>query len=115
MAQTRQSTRKTPSAKTPSSPAKRAPRRTAKPAQPTATIPAAKNPEPSAPRPRGKLGDLLTAVEGKSGATVTELSEALGWQPHTARAAITRLRQRGYDIVLEGDSGARCYRLRSEA
>ena len=65
--------------------------------------------------PKGKLGDLLAALKQKGGTGLTEVSEALGWQPHTTRAAITRLRQRGFDIVLEGDRGARCYRLQSEA
>jgi len=51
------------------------------------------------PHPRGKLGDLLTAIQSKNGATLEEVSRKLKWQPHTARAAITRLRQRGYPIM----------------
>lgn len=62
-------------------------------------------------RPGGKLGDLLTRIESKKGASLTELSERLQWQPHTARAAITRLRQRGYPIVLDKEGKHRVYRI----
>lgn len=111
MAQTKQSAHKTPATKTPSTPPKRAPRKKAKPAQRDTVIPAAQSADTSPPRPRGKLGDLLTAVESKTGATLNELSESLGWQPHTARAAITRLRQRGYAIALTDENGRKAYRV----
>ncbi|MCB2135323.1 MAG: DUF3489 domain-containing protein [Rhodobacteraceae bacterium] len=62
-------------------------------------------------RPGGKLGSVLTAVERKRGATISELTEATGWQPHTARAALTRLRQRGFPAVLSEEGGRKAYRL----
>ncbi len=62
-------------------------------------------------RPGGKLGALLKAVERKRGATISELTEVTGWQPHTARAALTRLRQRGFPAVLSEDGGRKAYRL----
>lgn len=65
--------------------------------------------------PKGKLAALLEAISKDGGASLAEISAALGWQHHTTRAAITRLRQRGYDIVLEGAHGARCYQLRAAA
>ena len=49
-------------------------------------------------RPVGKLGALLDAVSHPAGATLEDLSAAAGWLPHTTRAAISRLRQRGYDV-----------------
>ena len=66
-----------------------------------------------APRPRGKLGDLLTAIESKKGITLDEASTKLKWQPHTSRAAITRLRQRGYEIALQTEGTRRCYKIGS--
>ena len=33
------------------------------------------------------------------GASIDELTRALGWQPHTVRAAITGLRKRGYAVT----------------
>ena len=62
-------------------------------------------------RPGGKLGAVLKAVERKRGATISELTEVTGWQPHTARAALTRLRQRGFRAVLSVDGGRKAYRL----
>jgi hypothetical protein len=62
-------------------------------------------------RPSGKLGAVLKAVEHKRGATIAELTEATGWQPHTARAALTRLRQRGFPAVLSEEGGRKAYRL----
>ncbi|MDI3337463.1 DUF3489 domain-containing protein [Defluviimonas aestuarii] len=62
-------------------------------------------------RPGGKLGAVLKAVERKRGATISELIEATGWQPHTARAALTRLRQRGFPAVLSEEGGRKSYRL----
>ena len=62
-------------------------------------------------RPGGKLGVALKAVERKRGATLADLTEATGWQPHTARAAMTRLRQRGFPAVLLEEDGRKAYRL----
>jgi hypothetical protein len=36
-----------------------------------------------------------------------ELIAATGWLPHTARAALTGLRHRGYDVRLERDEKGR--------
>ena len=68
-----------------------------------ATPPAARKSdaaEAATKRPGGKLGQVLDAVEGPEGASLNELVAATAWQPHTTRAVITRLRQRGYDIRL---------------
>lgn len=62
-------------------------------------------------RPRGKLEAVLIAIEADAGATLEELVSATSWRPHTTRAAITRLRQRGFDIRLVEHDGRRAYRL----
>lgn len=62
-------------------------------------------------RPSGKLAAVLKAIERKRGVTISELTEATGWQPHTARAALTRLRQRGFPAVLSEEGGRKAYRL----
>ena len=62
-------------------------------------------------RPGGKLGLLLESVARPAGATLDELASKSGWLPHTTRAAITRLRQRGYDIQLATVGDRRSYRL----
>ncbi len=62
-------------------------------------------------RPGGKLGAVLAAVGTGDGATIGELSDAACWQRHTTRAALTRLRQRGFDIRLETVGDRKAYRL----
>jgi len=62
-------------------------------------------------RPRGKLETVLSAIEADEGATLEELVTATSWLPHTTRAAITRLRQRGFDIRLVEHDGRRAYQL----
>ena len=69
---------------------------------------------PTAPdqkRPTGKLGHVLGAVAAKHGASLEELVELTGWQPHTARAALTRLRQRGFAVGLREAEGRKAYHL----
>ena len=62
-------------------------------------------------RPGGKLGILLAAVARPEGATLDDLTAASGWLPHTTRAALTRLRQRGYDVRLADTGTRRAYHL----
>ncbi|MEM1384641.1 MAG: DUF3489 domain-containing protein [Pseudomonadota bacterium] len=64
----------------------------------------------ASPRPKGKLGLVLEAVERSAGATVAELVDQTGWQPHTLRAALNRLRQRGFAVSLETQAGRKAYR-----
>ena len=66
---------------------------------------------PERVRPSGKLGAILAAVAGPDGASLVELADAAGWQRHTTRAALTRLRQRGFDIRLETTDGRKAYHL----
>jgi uncharacterized protein DUF3489 len=66
-------------------------------------------------RPAGKLGEVLTAVAAAPGATLVELVSLTGWQPHTARAALTRLRQRGFKVRLGEAEGRKAYYLAQAA
>ena len=68
-------------------------------------------PQAQGARPGGKLGTLLDAVSRPEGATLEELSAAAGWLPHTTRAAITRLRQRGYDVRIATTGTHKAYHL----
>ena len=53
---------------------------------------------------------MLRATEG---ATVAELSHAMGWLPHTTRAVLTGLRKRGYALTLDRSDAKRgsAYRI----
>jgi DNA-binding MarR family transcriptional regulator len=66
---------------------------------------------PGTAAPGGKLGAVLKAIGRKRGATLAELTEVTGWQPHTTGAALTRLRQRGYPAALTEEVGRKAYRL----
>ena len=69
------------------------------------------HPETQRARPGGKLGVLLDAVSRPEGATLEDLTAASGWLPHTTRAAITRLRQRGFDVRIATMGTRRAYHL----
>jgi hypothetical protein len=83
---------KKPAAKRIAKAAKRgkAKKTTAAKANPTKHKAKAKAAQDGAPKAGTKLALLTEMVSGK-GATTAELCEALGWQPHTLRAAISRL------------------------
>lgn len=63
------------------------------------------------PRPGGKLGAVVDAIAGPTGASLDELVALSGWLPHTTRAAVTRLRQRGHDVTLRTVDGRKAYCL----
>ena len=49
------------------------------------------------------------------GATIGQLQKALGWQPHTIRAAISRLRKDGIEIGLDRTGKTPVYRIDAAA
>ena len=55
-----------------------------------------------------QLRKLLTR---KSGATIEQIQRAFGWQPHTARAAISGLRKRGEIIKRREAPKGAVYRI----
>lgn len=75
--------------------------------------PAAEHGSQEAPqrRPTGKLGEVLQAISADTGATLAEITTMTGWLPHTARAAVTGLRKRGYDVALIQQGERKAYRL----
>jgi Protein of unknown function (DUF3489) len=62
----------------------------------------------SAPRDGSKLALVIEHLQRADGATLVDLTQAMGWLPHTTRAALTGLRKRGYAVIRErivaGDS-----------
>lgn len=58
------------------------------------------------PRTGRKQGQLIALLTREEGASIVEIATALGWLPHTTRAALTGLRRRGYELGRETD-GAR--------
>jgi DNA-binding IclR family transcriptional regulator len=62
-------------------------------------------------RPGGKLGQVLDAIAGETGVSLVELVALTGWQPHTARAALSGLRKRGFPVQLMERDGRKAYRF----
>lgn len=54
---------------------------------------------PLPPRRDTKANRLLAMLGTGSGASLEEMGNATGWQPHTVRAAMTGLRKRG--VIIE--------------
>lgn len=57
---------------------------------------------------RAQLRKLLTR---KSGVSIAQLQKIFGWQPHTARAAISLQRKAGYEIARSDTDKGSVYRL----
>ena len=64
-----------------------------------------------------KSAQLIALLKTKTGADVAALSEKLGWQTHTVRAALTRLKQAGhvFEKTKTGTPPRTFYRITGEA
>jgi hypothetical protein len=69
------------------------------------------------PRRGTKIAQVIELLQGNDGATLAELVAATAWLPHTARAALTGLRKRGYAIGINRTDKARgsVYRIEPSA
>lgn len=55
---------------------------------------------------------VLKLLSRKAGATLANLTDTTGWQPHSARAHLTGLRKKGTMIVREQrKDGTTCWRI----
>jgi len=96
--------------------------------QPTPTKPRAKKrrdgivQKPATAAPKGRKSQtmarqgtkqalLIDLLKRKKGATIEAIVETLDWQPHTVRAALTRLRQQGFWIERVRKDGVSRYRI----
>lgn len=64
-----------------------------------------------------KKDQLIKLLGTKSGADIKTLSEKLGWQQHTTRAAMSGLRKAGYEVTGEklAKSGMSKFRILSSS
>ena len=58
-------------------------------------------PKPATASRTTKKDQLIKLLGTKSGADIKSLSEKLGWQQHTTRAAMSGLRKAGYEVAGE--------------
>jgi hypothetical protein len=62
---------------------------------------------PKFPRRGTKIAGVIELLQSSYGVTLVELVANTGWLPHTARAALTGLRKRGYTVVINRADKAR--------
>lgn len=67
------------------------------------------------PRPPSKIAQVIALLEREGGATLAEMTETTGWQPHSARAVLTGLRKKGHAIVKSKRDDQTCYRMTGKA
>ena len=64
----------------------------------------------AAPRSGSKQALIIGLLSREEGATLADITAATGWLPHTARAALTGLRHKGYALTSSKEiGGARTY------
>jgi hypothetical protein len=64
----------------------------------------------AAPRSGSKQALIISLLSREEGATLAGITAATGWLPHTARAALTGLRHKGYALTSSKEvGGARTY------
>ena len=89
------------------------PAKTAAPAKKTARTAPAGTTAPT-PREHTKQATMIAMLQRKNGATIAEIVEATGWQPHTVRGAFAGALKKklGLNIVSEKDEKrGRVYRI----
>ena len=60
-------------------------------------------------------GQLTKLLSRKTGATIPQMEKAFGWQPHTARAAISKLRKAGFPVERSDTDKGAVYRIVAKA
>ena len=63
-------------------------------------------------KPRTKKDQLIRMLSRKTGVDVPTISRRLGWQPHTTRAALSRLRTSGCELTSEKPGNGQSSRYR---
>lgn len=62
-----------------------------------------------------KIATVQKMLTRAQGVTMAQLQTATGWQPHSARAALTGLRKKGHAIVrTKNTKGVTVYRIQKE-
>ena len=78
-----------------------------KAAEANEVLPSAAKPKPT----ESKKARLQALLARPKGATLAQLEQDLGWQPHTVRAAISGLRKGGAEVTLDRDGKVPSYRI----
>lgn len=62
-----------------------------------------------------KIARVIVMLQAEGGASLAELVQVTGWQPHTTRAALTGLRKKGHVIVKRSREGVTIYNIAKAA
>ena len=63
-------------------------------------------------KPATKLDTLERMLKRKNGASIAEMTKAIGWQQHSVRGAMAgALKKRGHTIASDKIDGTRRYRI----
>ena len=91
------------------------PPRRAKSEHPAGNRPAERSPSSTVAPPGSKQTVVLGLLGRGEGATVPELMSATGWLPHTTRAALSRLRSAGKELLKSArPDGRTAYRIAAD-
>ncbi|HEU4458525.1 MAG TPA: DUF3489 domain-containing protein [Methylibium sp.] len=76
------------------------------------------SPAPRKPQPSSSTGSkqarLIALLRGASGATVTQMTDLTGWQPHSVRGVISGVLRKKLGLTVScaaDDGGSRIYRI----
>ena len=69
----------------------------------------------SAPQPTSKSAAVVELLRRTDGATLDDITNATGWQNHTARAVLTGLKKKGHTIERAKEDGVSRYRMTRSA
>lgn len=73
-------------------------------------------PAPSSePARQTKQALVLAMLRSEQGATLAQMVDATGWQPHTVRAALTGLRKKDHTIIKDKLKGTTRYTIAAAA
>jgi hypothetical protein len=65
--------------------------------------------------PVTKISTVTGMLKQSGGATLDEIVKVTGWQPHSARAALTGLRKKGHTIEKSKRGDQTCYHITASA
>ena len=82
---------------------------------PTDKTTATKTQNAGAPPRETKIDQVIALLQRTQGATLAEIVQATGWQPHSARAALTGLKKKGHVIAKSKRDDATCYHITEAA
>jgi predicted ArsR family transcriptional regulator len=57
-----------------------------------------KGASPAPAKAQSKKDKLLALLRADGGASISEITDATNWQPHSARAVLTGLRKKGFTL-----------------